>query len=68
MAFKLVLEEFYVISQTMYRTLIHGPKGLERNVRTYVSEQFQQLIGDRNFEFAVQGAARGAPDREALIF
>lgn len=49
-------------------TLVEELMQASSTLRNYVSEQLQKLLGDRNFEFAVQSAAGGDPDREALIF
>nr|WP_314860756.1 hypothetical protein [uncultured Undibacterium sp.] len=37
-------------------------------VGEYISQQFQDLLSNRNFEFAVSSAANHDPERESLIF
>jgi len=49
-------------------TIVDDIKAAPINVQHYISDQFQQLLNDRNFEFAVNGAANGNTAREAIIF
>lgn len=49
-------------------TIVDDIKAAPINVQLYMSEQFHKLLNDRNFEFAVNGAANRDAARESIIF
>jgi predicted nucleotidyltransferase len=49
-------------------TIVSEVQNAPNAVKQYISEKVLKLIDDRNFEFAVHGAANGDAARESLIF
>ncbi|WP_295748365.1 hypothetical protein [Undibacterium sp.] len=49
-------------------TIVTDIKAAQPEVQQYIASQFHELLGDRNFEFAVNSAANGDAAREALLF
>ena len=49
-------------------TIVNDIKAAPFNAQNYISEQFRELLNNRSFEFAVNGAANGNAAREAIIF
>lgn len=49
-------------------TIVSDVKAAPSNVQQYIADQFHELSGDRNFEFAVNSAANGDEAREEVLF
>ena len=48
--------------------IVSDVKAAPPEIQHYIANQFHELLGDRNFEFAVSSSANGDSAREAVLF